>query len=310
MPEIPAIETQELRKVFGDNAAVKGITLQVLQGEVFGFLGPNGAGKTTSIKMLLSLIQPTSGSATLLGAPLSDRQRIQAIRARIGFLPEHFHFHDWLTASEFLILHGELYGMQAADLRQRIGELLELVGLAHFSAKQLRTYSKGMLQRIGLAQALLNRPDLVFLDEPTSGLDPVGRRLVRDIIHDLRRQGTSVFLNSHLLSEIEVTCDRVAFIKHGEVIRVSELKTLNETQSSVTIRAARLTSEALAGLSQWGRDVRADGDTITLAVANEALMPEIVRYLVAQGAEVFAVTPQRLSLEDLFIQTVGTEGVL
>ena len=126
----------------------------------------------------------------------------------------------------------------------------------------------------------------------------------------LRRQGTSVFLNSHLLSEIEVTCDRVAFIKHGEVIRVSELKTLNETQSSVTIRAARLTSEALAGLSQWGRDVRADGDTITLAVANEALMPEIVRYLVAQGAEVFAVTPQRLSLEDLFIQTVGTEGVL
>ncbi|HEX7394921.1 MAG TPA: ABC transporter ATP-binding protein [Anaerolineaceae bacterium] len=310
MPEIPAIETQELRKVFGDNAAVKGLTLQVLQGEVFGFLGPNGAGKTTSIKMLLSLIQPTSGSATLLGAPLSDRQRIQAIRARIGFLPEHFHFHDWLTASEFLILHGELYGMQAADLRQRIGELLELVGLAHFSAKQLRTYSKGMLQRIGLAQALLNRPDLVFLDEPTSGLDPVGRRLVRDIIHDLRRQGTSVFLNSHLLSEIEVTCDRVAFIKHGEVIRVSELKTLNETQSSVTIRAARLTSEALAGLSQWGRDVRADGDTITLAVANEALMPEIVRYLVAQGAEVFAVTPQRLSLEDLFIQTVGTEGVL
>ena len=310
MPEIPAIETQELRKVFGDNAAVKGLTLQVLQGEVFGFLGPNGAGKTTSIKMLLSLIQPTSGSATLLGAPLSDRQRIQAIRARIGFLPEHFHFHDWLTASEFLILHGELYGMHAADLRQRIGELLELVGLAHFSAKQLRTYSKGMLQRIGLAQALLNRPDLVFLDEPTSGLDPVGRRLVRDIIHDLRRQGTSVFLNSHLLSEIEVTCDRVAFIKHGEVIRVSELKTLNETQSSVTIRAARLTSEALAGLSQWGRDLRADGDTITLAVANEALMPEIVRYLVAQGAEVFAVTPQRLSLEDLFIQTVGTEGVL
>jgi len=310
MPETPAFETQGLRRVFGDNAAVKGLTLQVLQGEVFGFLGPNGAGKTTSIKMLLSLIQPTAGSATLLGAPLGDRQRVQTIRARIGFLPEHFHFHDWLTAREFLTLHGELYGMQAAALRQRIAELLEQVGLAPFSAKQLRTFSKGMLQRIGLAQALLNHPDLVFLDEPTSGLDPVGRRLVRDIIHDLRRQGTSVFLNSHLLSEIEVTCDRVAFIKHGEVIRVSELKTLNETQTSVTIRAAGLTYEALAGLSQWGRDLRADGDTITLAVANEALMPEIVRYLVAQGAEVFAVTPQRLSLEDLFIQTVGTEGVL
>ena len=301
-----AIETHELRKVFGDNVAVKGLTLQVKRGEVFGFLGPNGAGKTTSIKMMLSLIAPTAGSANLLGTPLGDRKA----RARMGFLPEHFRFHDWLSADEFLTLHGQLYGMPASHLNERISELLDLVGLTPFRAKQLRTYSKGMLQRIGLAQALLNRPDLVFLDEPTSGLDPVGRRLVRDIIHDLRRQGTSVFLNSHLLSEIEVTCDRVAFIKHGEVIRVSELKTLNETQTSVTIRAAGLTSEALAGLSQWGRDLRADGDTITLAVANEALMPEIVRYLVAQGAEVFAVTPQRLSLEDLFIQTVGTEGVL
>jgi len=310
MPETPAIETQDLRKVFGDNAAVKGLTLQVMQGEVFGFLGPNGAGKTTSIKMLLSLIQPTSGHANLLGAPLSDRKRVQAIRARIGFLPEHFHFHDWLTASEFLELHGQLYGMTGDALRRRIAELLELVGLTPFAGKQLRTFSKGMLQRIGLAQALLNHPDLVFLDEPTSGLDPVGRRLVRDIIHGLRRQGTSVFLNSHLLSEIEVTCDRVAFIKHGEVIRVSELKALNETQSSVTIRAQNVSEEAVTGLAQWGRDVRRDGITITLAVANDTLLPEIVRYLVAQGADVYAVTPQRLSLEDLFIQTVGTEGVL
>jgi ABC-2 type transport system ATP-binding protein len=310
MPELPAIETQELRKVFGDNAAVKGLTLQVMQGEVFGFLGPNGAGKTTSIKMLLSLIQPTAGHASLLGAPLADRARVQAMRARIGFLPEHFHFHDWLTASEFLALHGQLYGMSAADLRQRITELLELVGLTPFAGKQLRTFSKGMLQRIGLAQALLNHPDLVFLDEPTSGLDPVGRRLVRDIIHELRRQGTSVFLNSHLLSEIEVTCDRVAFIKHGEVIRVSELKALSETQSSVTIRAQNVSDQALSGLARWGRDVRRDGLTITLAVANDTLLPDIVRYLVAQGADVYAVTPQRLSLEDLFIQTVGTEGVL
>ena len=310
MPDIPAIETQELRKVFGDNAAVKGLTLQVKQGEVFGFLGPNGAGKTTSIKMLLSLIQPTAGCASLLGAPLDDRKRVQAARTRTGFLPEHFHFHPWLTASEFLELHGQLYGMPPAELKPRIIELLELVGLTPFAGKQLRTFSKGMLQRIGLAQALLNRPALVFLDEPTSGLDPVGRRLVRDIIHELRRQGTSVFLNSHLLSEIEVTCDRVAFIKHGEVIRVSELKALSETQSSVTIRAQNVSDEALAGLSQWGRDVRRDGLVITLSIANDSLLPDLVRYLVAQGADVYAVTPQRLSLEDLFIQTVGTEGVL
>ncbi len=310
MPDPCAIETQELRKVFGDNVAVKGLTLQVQQGEVFGFLGPNGAGKTTSIKMLLSLITPTGGSAMLLGAPLHDAQRVRAVRARIGFLPEHFHFHDWLTAEEFLRLHGQLYGMQPASLNPRIDELFELVGLGAFRSKQLRTFSKGMLQRIGLAQALLNHPELVFLDEPTSGLDPVGRRLVRDIIHDLRRQGTCVFLNSHLLSEIEVTCDRVAFIKHGEVVRVTELKQLNETQSSVTIRAGGLTPQIAAGLSQWGRDIQLDGSTVALAVASEAVLPEITRYLVSQGAAVYAITPQRLSLEDLFIQTVGTEGVL
>jgi ABC-2 type transport system ATP-binding protein len=301
-----AIETNQLRKVFGDNAAVKSLTLQVQQGEVFGFLGPNGAGKTTSIKMLLSLIAPTSGSANLLGATLGDR----AVRARIGFLPEHFRFHDWLSADEFLTLHGKLYGMSDLELRQRINELLEMVGLAPFRDKQLRTFSKGMLQRIGLAQALLNNPDLVFLDEPTSGLDPVGRRLVRDIIHDLRRKGTCVFLNSHLLSEIEVTCDRVAFIKHGEVIQVVELKTLDDVKASVTIRARGMSSEGIAGLSQWGQDVRVDGEHISMAIANETALPDITRYMVAQGADVFAVTPQRLSLEELFIQIVGTDGSL
>jgi ABC-2 type transport system ATP-binding protein len=301
-----AIETDQLRKVFGDNAAVKSLTLQVQQGEVFGFLGPNGAGKTTSIKMLLSLIAPTSGDASLLGAPLGNR----SVRARIGFLPEHFRFHDWLSAAEFLTLHGQLYGMPPEGLRKRIDELLETVGLTPFRNKQLRTFSKGMLQRIGLAQALLNTPDLVFLDEPTSGLDPVGRRLVRDIIHDLRRQGTSVFLNSHLLSEIEVTCDRVAFIKHGEVIRVVELKTLEDVKASVTIRAKGLNPETINGLSQWGQDIRVDDEHISLAVANEMVLPDITRYLVAQGADVFSITPERLSLEELFIQVVGTDSSL
>ena len=297
-----AIETHELRKVFGDNVAVKGLTLQVKRGEVFGFLGPNGAGKTTSIKMLLSLI----GSATLLGTPLGDRMA----RGRMGFLPEHFRFHDWLSADEFLVLHGQLYGMPSNRMKPRIEELLERVGLTPFRSKQLRTFSKGMLQRIGLAQALLNEPELVFLDEPTSGLDPVGRRLVRDIIHELRTRGTCVFLNSHLLSEIEITCDRVAFIKHGEVIRVIELKTLENVHASVTIRAGKLTPEAISGLGQWGQDIRADGDHLTLAVADEAALPEITRYLVAQGIDVYAITPERISLEEMFIQTVGTDGSL
>jgi ABC-2 type transport system ATP-binding protein len=302
----PALETHSLRKVFGDNVAVRGLTLQVEAGEVFGFLGPNGAGKTTSIKMLLGLVRPTAGSAILLGAPLGNR----AARARMGFLPEHFRFHDWLTADEFLSLHGRLYGMEEAQIERRKSELLELVGLLPFRGKQLKTFSKGMLQRIGLAQALLNDPSLVFLDEPTSGLDPVGRRLVRDIIRDLRRRGTTVFLNSHLLSEIEITCDRVAFIKHGEVLRVSELSSLVNGATSVTIRAGGLTPETVAGLARWGGDVRADGEHLTLTVSEEADLPEINRYLVEMNVAVYAFTPQHLSLEDLFIQIVGTDGGL
>jgi ABC-2 type transport system ATP-binding protein len=303
-----AIQTHALRKVFGEIAAVQGLSLEVRQGEVFGFLGPNGAGKTTSIKMLLGLVAPTSGSATLLGAPLGDR----SARGRMGFLPEHFRFHDWLTASEFLTLHGRLYRMPPARLRERSMELLELVGLTPFRHKQLRTFSKGMLQRIGLAQALLNEPALIFLDEPTSGLDPVGRRLVRDLIHDLRTRGTTVFINSHLLSEIEITCDRVAFIRHGEVVRVTDLKSLaaQSGETSVTIHARRLTPETLAGLSQWGRAVRVDGDHVTLAIGDDDALPAITRYLVAQAADVYAITPERLSLEELFIQTVGTDGGL
>ena len=300
------IETNQLRKVFGDYAAVKGLTLQVQQGEVFGFLGPNGAGKTTSMKMLLGLIARTSGEAALLGSPIGDREAMR----RVGFLPEHFRFQEWLTADEFLLLHGQLLGMKKGDLQQRRDELLERVGLTPFRNKHLRTFSKGMLQRVGLAQALLNRPALVFLDEPTSGLDPVGRRLVRDVIREVRSQGTSVFLNSHLLSEIEVTCDRVAFIRHGEVVRVLELATLNGNQSVVTIRASGLTSELVAKLTHWGSDIHLDNEQLTLTVHNEASIPEINRFLVAQGVNVFAISPSRISLEEIFIETVGKDGGL
>lgn len=303
---VAAIETEELRKVFGDRAAVKGLTLRVEQGEVFGFLGPNGAGKTTSIKMLLGLVSPTSGKASLLGATVGDR----ATLARVGFLPEHFRFQEWLTADEFLELHSELLGMAKANLKPRRDELLERVGLSDFRDKQLRTYSKGMLQRVGLAQALLNHPALVFLDEPTSGLDPVGRRLVRDVIHELRKEGTCVFLNSHLLSEIEVTCDRVGFIRHGEVVRLLELASLDKNLSTVTIRATGFTPEIASGISQWGDNVECNGEHITLTIHDEAHLPEINRYLVSQGVNVYAMTPARLSLEEIFIETVGKDGGL
>ena len=303
---VAAIETEQLRKVFGDRAAVKGLTLQVAQGEVFGFLGPNGAGKTTSIKMLLGLISPSSGRASLLGKPIGDRDAM----SRIGFLPEHFRFQEWLTAREFLTLHGQLLRMKADDLASRMDELLERVGLADYRNKLLRTFSKGMLQRVGLAQALLNRPALIFLDEPTSGLDPVGRRLVRDVIREIRAQGTSVFLNSHLLSEIEVTCDRVAFIRHGEVVRVLELAALSTDETSLSIRVSNFPAEALSGLSQWGKDIQMDGEHIGMVIQRDAVLPEITRYLVAQKGEVYAITPNRMSLEDIFIETVGKDGGL
>ena len=301
-----AIETDKLRKVFGDYAAVKGLTLQVKQGEVFGFLGPNGAGKTTSMKMLLGLIAPTSGEASLLGKPVGDREAMR----RVGFLPEHFRFQEWLSADEFLLLHGQLLGMKNDDLRQRRAELLERVGLTPFRKKHLRTFSKGMLQRVGLAQALLNRPALVFLDEPTSGLDPVGRRLVRDVIREVRVQGTSVFLNSHLLSEIEVTCDRVGFIQHGEVVRVLELAALSNGQTSVTIRVSNLPAESLSGLSHWGREIQRDGQFVHMVVSSDTVLPEVTRYLVSQDAHVYSITPNRMSLEDIFIETVGKDGGL
>ena len=218
------IDTRGLRKEFGPKVAVADLTLDVRAGEVFGFLGPNGAGKTTSIKMLLGLTTPTAGTATLLGRPLGDRPA----RAKIGYLPEHFRFHDWLRADEFLNLHGELYGMDRAARGAAVPRLIKLVGLEERAATKLGAFSKGMLQRIGLAQALLNDPALVFLDEPTSGLDPIGRRVVRDIITDLRQRGMAVFLNSHFLSEVEKTCDRVAFIRGGRILKTSSLTEFEE----------------------------------------------------------------------------------
>jgi ABC-2 type transport system ATP-binding protein len=305
-PNLNAIETIHLRKIFGKNVAVSDLTLNVAQGEVFGFLGPNGAGKTTSVKMLLGLISPTSGEMRLLGVPANDHR----VRQRIGFLPEHFRFHDWLTAAEFLQLHASLYHMPEAAAHRRIPELLELVGLTQHAAQKLRGFSKGMLQRIGLAQALLNEPDLIILDEPTSGLDPVGRRLVRDIIRGLKERGSTVFLNSHLLSEVEITCDRVAFIKHGQVLQISSLQSLVEGELSVQVRAHPLTPQVVAGLSRWSQSVRADGDHLNLTLPGEVDLPAINRYLVEQGVDVFSLQPQKVSLEDLFIQVVGTDGGL
>ncbi len=307
MQPTPAIETHRLRKEFGAKVAVADLTLRVERGEIFGFLGPNGAGKTTSMKMLLGLTAPTSGEAALLGAPPGDLQA----RARVGFLPEHFRFHEWLTAAEFLDLHGRLYDMGAAARRAVIPGLLEQVGLADRATTRLSAFSKGMLQRIGLAQALLNEPQLVFLDEPTSGLDPLGRRLVRQIINDLRQKGTAVFLNSHLLSEIELTCDRVAFIRDGAVLRVTSLAQLEDEALQVRLRVGVPDEALLTGLSSLASSVRLEpgNGTVQLTLAREELLPEIVRWTVQHGYQLYELSPQRLSLEERFIQIIGDKLV-
>ncbi len=300
-----AIEAHGLRKQFGQKTAVANLTLQVQRGEIFGFLGPNGAGKTTSVKMLLGLTSPTSGSAILLGQPLGHR----ATRAKIGFLPEHFRFHEWLKAAEFLDLHGRLHRMSAQQRRQQIPQLLALVGLQDRAETPLRAFSKGMLQRIGLAQALLNDPELVFLDEPTSGLDPLGRRLVRNVIHQLRQRGAAVFLNSHLLSEVEQTCDRVTFIRQGEVL---ETMSLHEalTAVSVVLRVGQPGPELLVSLAEFGQNVRFDegNGRIHLNLPDEAAIPRLASWLIAQGHTLYELTPQSLALEDRFLQIVGTHS--
>ena len=301
-----AIEATNLRKDFGSKLAVRDLTLCVPRGEVFGFIGPNGAGKSTSIKMFVGLVSPTEGQATVLGAPAGN---VEA-RRKIGFLPEHFRFYDWLTPAELLRLHGRLYGISPAQLRERVPAYLELVGLTPHRDKQLHDFSKGMLQRIGLAQALINEPDLIFLDEPTSGLDPIGRRLVRDIIKTQRERGAAVFLNSHLLSEVEITCDRVAFIKQGEVLQTHDLKDLAQGGTQVTVRTRHLTPEISQGLDRWATAIRTEGGILTLSVPSADAVPEIVRHLVAGGADVYEVTPQKLSLEDMFLKIVGEDGGL
>ena len=273
------------------------------RGEIFGFLGPNGAGKSTSIKMLLGLVKPSGGEAFVLGAPAGGVE----VRRKIGFLPEDFRFYQWLTAAELLALHGRLSGVPADTLRDRVPALVDLVGLTPHRDKRLQEFSKGMLQRIGLAQALIHEPELVFLDEPTSGLDPMGRRLVRDIIRAQRDRGATVFLNSHILSEIEITCDEVVFIRDGEVVTSRDLRKQNEEEVRVVVRARKLTPEAVAGLARWSTSTQVDEEQLTLTTRSQDVLPDILRHLVAAGADVYQFTPQRLSLEDLFLKIMGED---
>jgi ABC-2 type transport system ATP-binding protein len=253
--------------------------------------------------MLLGLVRPSGGEAFVLGAPVGDVE----VRRRIGFLPEDFRFYDWLSATELVDLHGRLCGMTPAKLRQRVPEVIDLVGLAPHAHRRLRGFSKGMLQRLGLAQALVHEPDLVFLDEPTSGLDPMGRRLVRDILRAERDRGATVFLNSHLLSEIEITCDQAVFIKEGEVVAGHDLRSRSMDEIRVVAHARNLPKETIAGLTAWGVSAQYESEQLTLSVQSVDVLPDILRRLVSSGADVYSFATERVSLEELFVKIMGED---
>ena len=297
-----AVETRGLSRRFGAKVAVADLSLAIPRGEIFGFLGPNGAGKTTSVKILLSLVAPSGGAGTVLGAPLGDRE----VRRKIGFLPEHFRFHDSLSGRELLRFHGRLYGVRGATLERRIDALLERVDLVDAAARPLREYSKGMTQRIGLAQALLNQPDLVFLDEPTSGLDPLGRLLVRDLLRELRARGTTVFLNSHLLGEVEATCDRVVFVKQGRTIHERTLAA-ESAQLEVELRLGAITPAMLARLTEFGTGVTESDGVVRLRVESDTTLPSIARWLVAHDVPLYEMRSRRPSLEQVFLEVMGSD---
>ena len=294
-----AIRTEELAKRYGKITALAGLTMSIPAGDVFGFLGPNGAGKTTAVKLLLGLARPSSGEGWVLGAPLSDGAAHRRARRGVGYLPELFRYQHWLSAREVLRVHCELIGLDRAGWAAEITEALGIVGLADRADDRVGGYSKGMQQRLGLGVALLGRPALVLLDEPTSALDPVGRHDVREIIRALKARGTTVFLNSHLLTEVEQVCDRVAIVDKGRVIQVGTLGELLVTDA-VRVRATGLENggtEALRAFGELGRE----GDWIVVRGVPADRVPDLVREIVEHGGRVYAVEPRHESLEDRFL---------
>lgn len=283
--------------------ALDNLNLEVHQGESFGFLGPNGAGKTTTLKILMRLIFPTGGEAKILGADLND----MAMRARIGYLPEQPYFYDYLTARELLVYCGKLFGLSKSESLSRAEKLIQQVGLEHAADKQLRKYSKGMLQRAGLAQSLINDPEVLFLDEPMSGLDPMGRREVRDLIAGLRAQGKTVFFSSHVLSDVEALCDRVAIMNKGCLIESGKLsdilgKCTNELEAVV----ANVPAQALLELQSFALMVTPVAEGARIRLESERQIERLVTIVHRNGGNVISLNPVRESLEDLFVREVSS----
>ncbi len=303
---MPAIEINNLTKDYEVGfwrkrkvRALDGLSLSVEQGQIFGFLGANGAGKTTTLKLLMRLIYPTGGTARILGRDIGDT----SMHARIGYLPENPYFYDYLTAREFLNYCAQLFGQDSAGRTRRTEELLARVNLEKKSwDRQLRKFSKGMLQRVGLAQALVNDPEIVFLDEPMSGLDPVGRREVRDLIASLRMQGKTVFMCSHILSDIEVLCDSVAILKDGRLAHAGSLDDLRARETAL-IEVIVTGADAATMIQQLGSTakVTTTASGLRIEVADEKEVDQVIAALRKANGKLVSVQPVRQSLEELFL---------
>jgi len=304
-----ALSIRDLRKSYPTGVfhqrrreVLRGLTLNVHQGEIFGYLGPNGSGKTTTLKVLMRLVFPDFGECSILGCALSD----DAWRYRVGYLPEHPYFYDYLTAGEYLEYVGRLFSLPATLRESRSRELLETVGLARTADLSLRRFSKGMVQRLGIAQALINDPEMVFLDEPMSGLDPIGRRLVRNLIRDLRKRGKTVFFSTHILSDAETLCDRVALIWSGELVAVGRLdEILKIDVEHLEVLVTQLAADAVETLPAAVTLREPVGERWRLHV-EEAALGSVIASIEHAGGRILSVQPIRQSLEDLFVQETAS----
>jgi ABC-2 type transport system ATP-binding protein len=307
-----AIETIELTKDYlsgfwrkRPRRALDKLSLKVEVGEIFGLLGPNGAGKTTTLKILLGLVFPTAGTARLRGRDPRDISTHQIV----GYLPENPSFYDHLTAKEFMTYAASLFGLSGRVRPRRVGQLLDQVGLSDSGDLPLRKFSKGMIQRLGIAQALINDPDLIFLDEPMSGLDPVGRHQVRNLILQLRENGKTVFLSTHILSDAETLCDRVAILNHGRVQGCGELREILEVGlSSTEIVLEKPGRDIVVALEPLASSIVRTGSRVRLILAVESDLTEVLAQVVRWNAKLISLNPVRMSLEDYFMERVGENG--
>ncbi len=298
-----AIEILDLEKSYRvgfwrhrPKVALHPLRLTIAEGEVFGFLGPNGAGKTTTLKLLMGLVSPTAGTARILGMDIDDPR----VKAQVGFLPEQPYFYDYLTGEELLTYYAQLSDVPAKERSRRVAQMLERVGLTDSARTQLRKYSKGMLQRVGLAQAILHHPKLVFLDEPMSGLDPMGRREVREMIQEMRKEGKTVFFSTHILSDAEALCDRVAIIHQGELRGVGAVAHLT-SQAKGKVEIIFCAPAVPAALTSLGAEARLSGDMVN-AVIEEEKQDAALEILQRANIRLISLNPVRSSLEEFYVQ--------